>query len=257
MEIEEIKTNGMIHGRFQPFHVGHLQHLKKALKRVPNGQKLYVGITKPFLTDNGTSVGDDHRDNKDSNPYTFEQRKEMILESIRLDPEISERLEDIVVIPWPMNNDKELNLIIDAMFPNRTEVVQFMNIIPDDGWEYEKQAMLQNLGFKTVNLVDIKQPRITSATEVRGLRRTPSTGEWTKKVPEGTRQVLEGLDNGTLNIPTKYKCVVDFINDQLINPKEVASATLPRDPESQEITDEVGGTLDQVIDRTRGDAQVL
>lgn len=253
MEREVIETNGMIHGRFQPFHVGHLQHLKKALKRVPNGKKLYVGITKPFLTDNGTSVGDDHRDNKDSNPYTFEQRREMILESIRLDPEISERLEDIEVIPWPMNNDRELNLIIDTMFQNRNDVVQFMNIIPNDGWEYEKQKMLENLGFKTVNLVDIKQPRITSATEVRGLRKTPSTGDWTKKVPEGTKQVLEGLDNGTLNIPIKYKCVADFIKDQLINPKEVASATLPRDPESQGIADEVGGKLERVVNTARGD----
>ena len=35
---------GMIHGRFQPFHLGHLAYLRAAAKRA---ERLLVGITNP------------------------------------------------------------------------------------------------------------------------------------------------------------------------------------------------------------------
>lgn len=58
----------MIHGRFQPFTIGHMQHLKRVLRRTSDGTKVFVGITKPFPElDAGVSTGDDHRDNKSSN----------------------------------------------------------------------------------------------------------------------------------------------------------------------------------------------
>ena len=241
-----IQGDGMIHGRFQPFHNGHLQHAKRALKRVQKGNKLYIGITKPFLTDNGTSIGDDHRDNKDSNPYTFEERREMILKTIELDPEISDRLDDIVVIPWSMNNEQELNMLVDAFFPKR-DMIQFMNIIPGDGWEYEKEKILQGMGFKTVNLVKIEQPRITSATEVRTLKKAKDL-TWMKKVPEGTRKVIEKLQAGELEIPVEYNSVAEFLEKTIVKPKEIAVATLARTPEAQETEDEVAGTLNRVVE---------
>lgn len=241
-----IQGDGMIHGRFQPYHNGHVQHTKRALKRVPKGNKLYIGITKPFITDNGTSVGDDHRDNRDSNPYTFEQRREMILRSIELDPEITDRLDDIVVIPWSMNNENELNMLINAFFPER-DVTQFMNIIPGDGWEYEKEKILQELGFRTVNLVNKEKPRITSATEVRTLKKAKDA-TWEDKVPDGTRKIVQGLTTGNLVIPVEYNSVSEFLEKTIIKPKDVAVATLPRTPEAQETADEVARNLDRVVE---------
>ena len=37
-------TRGMIHGRFQPFHLGHLEYLKGAAER---SDEVFVGITNP------------------------------------------------------------------------------------------------------------------------------------------------------------------------------------------------------------------
>lgn len=214
-----IENDGMIHGRFQPFHNGHLEHLKRALARVPKGHKLYVGITKPFKSDNGLSTGDDHRDSDESNPYTFEQRRAMILKTIEMDPEVSDRLKDIIVIPWSMNNEHDLENIVNTFFPDRKSVTQFMNVIPGDGWEYKKQDILTSMGFKTVNLVDPKKGRITCATDVRGLMKSPNTfkthveykrsiGSWKDLIPSGTLEILDNLDT----IPSEYSSIDDFLN---------------------------------------------
>ena len=51
------KTNAvMIHGRFQPFTIGHMQLVKKAIEVTTPGTKILIGITKPDLeTDNQIS----------------------------------------------------------------------------------------------------------------------------------------------------------------------------------------------------------
>lgn len=209
----------MIHGRFQPFTIGHMQHLKRVLKRTSDGTKVFVGITKPFLElDAGVSTGDDHRDNKSSNPYTYEERKDMVLRSVAYDEETSHRLKDITVIPWPLNNLQELQKIIDEYMPDK-DVLQYMNIIPGDGWEYEKRETFESLGFKTLNIVDPIKPRITSATEVRTLK--SQKGNWQSKVPEGTREVLEE------------------INRFSFRPKDLANLMLPRTPDATEMAQEM------------------
>ena len=229
------EKNGMIHGRFQPFTIGHMEHLKKAINQIEKGNTIFVGITKPFITDNGKSKGDDHRDNKVSNPYTFEERKEMVLRSVEKDPEIQDRIDDICVIPWSMNNEEERNAIIEEYMPKK-DVIQFMNIIPNDGWEYEKKQILEDLGFKTKNLVDPFRPRKTSATEVRTLRKNKDQN-WTKKVPEGTKEVLEEINKGTLKLYSTNS-VREYL-ELLIKTKEIANISLPRNSHEQEIVDKV------------------
>ncbi len=238
--MEKITGNGMIHGRFQPFTIGHMQHLKRALSRLEKDSKLYVGITKPFVTDNGISEGDDHRDSKNSNPYTFEQRRAMILASIEMDPTIKDRLNNIIVIPWSMNNMEDLDKIIDFFMPDK-KVTQFMNIIPNDGWEYEKERLLQQRGFVTMNLVDIKKPRITSATEVRKRYKSKSDN-WMEIVPKGTQYILEELEKDPEVIEQQYGSIDEFLNKcEELTPLSIAKDVLARTPEEQTKVDEARG----------------
>lgn len=244
-----VENDGMIHGRFQTFHKGHFEeHFKRALSRVPRGHKLYVGITKPFVTDNGISVGDDHRDSASSNPYTFEQRREMILKSVEMDPEVADRAKDIIVIPWPFNNKEELDKVIKAFFPDKSKVTQFMNIIPGDGWEEEKQKLMEQFGFKTVNLVNATRPRLTCATDVRGIKGNPKIYKpqlkykknitWRDLVPKGTAYVIDRIDENPNYIPQTYTCVDDFLQAlPTLNSHAIASSTLARTPEEQENVD--------------------
>ena len=43
-------ARGMIHGRFQPFHLGHLEYLRGAAERC---DEVFVGITNPDPTGSG------------------------------------------------------------------------------------------------------------------------------------------------------------------------------------------------------------
>lgn len=255
MNIEKISGDGMIHGRFQPFTIGHMQHLKRAFSRVQRGNKLYIGITKPFSTDSGISEGDDHRDNKNSNPYTFEQRREMIYTSIEMDPIIQDRLDDVIIIPWSMNNTEDLDKIIDFFMPDKS-VVQFMNIIPNDGWEYEKQRLLQNRGFITVNLVNPSRPRITSATEVRKKYKSKSK-DWTDIVPEGTEHILRLLEENPEIIKQEYTSIDEFLNEckKLTTKESIANAVLPRTPYQQEKVDEASVKMQDLIEE-KGDNSI-
>lgn len=244
--MDKIIGNGMIHGRFQPFTIGHMQHLKRGLDRVLKGNKLYVGITKPFITDNGISEGDDHRDNKNSNPYTFEQRREMVLKSVEMEPNISDRIDDIIVIPWSMNNMEDLDKIINFFMPEKN-VTQFMNIIPNDGWEYEKQKVLQGKGFKTINLVDISKPRITSATEVRK-RYNNKSSNWTDIVPKGTQYILTEIEKNIEVIPQQYTSIDEYLSKcETLTPLSIAKDVLPRTPEEQQTVDETRKNIQDLL----------
>ena len=56
--------NGLLIGLFQPFHLGHLNALKFALSKV---DKLWVGL------------GSSNKPVQKNNPFTVEQRKEIII----------------------------------------------------------------------------------------------------------------------------------------------------------------------------------
>ena len=59
--------NGFLIGRFQPFHLGHLEAVNFALSNVV---QLYIGI------------GSSNKSNQLRNPFTSEERNEMIASSL-------------------------------------------------------------------------------------------------------------------------------------------------------------------------------
>ena len=88
---------GMIHGRFQPFHLGHVTYLRAALERC---QTLIVGITNPDPATIREEAEASHRHRDDANPYSFFQRQTMIRETL-LDEGVD--LRRVVFVPFPIN----------------------------------------------------------------------------------------------------------------------------------------------------------
>jgi len=90
--------NGLLIGRFQPFHLGHLDALRFALSKV---DQLWIGI------------GSSNKPLGKNNPFKANERKEMILSSI--DESISKRIQ-IFYIP-DMEDHKFWIDSIDSIVP--------------------------------------------------------------------------------------------------------------------------------------------
>ena len=80
-------ARGMIHGRFQPFHNGHLDYLKGAAARC---DEIFVGITNPDPERIKPETSDPLRHLPESNPYTYVERLLMVKAAAR-DAEILAR----------------------------------------------------------------------------------------------------------------------------------------------------------------------
>jgi nicotinamide-nucleotide adenylyltransferase len=151
--------NGLLIGRFQPFHIGHLSAVKFALSQVEN---LWIGI------------GSSDKSYEKRNPFTADERKEMILSS--LDPQSAKKIQ-VYYIPDTGDHDK-WTYHVDAIVP-KYEIV-FSN---DDF----TLSLYKKRGIKTIS-VPLLQRETVSGTNIREM--IAGDKDWSTLVPQGTRNTL-------------------------------------------------------------------
>jgi len=152
--------DGLLIGRFQPFHLGHLEALQFALSKV---DKLWVGL------------GSSNKPVEKNNPFTAEQRKEMILSSI--DDSMKEKI-SIYFIPDVDNHIRWIEKI-DTIVP------KFDIIFSNDDLTkhlYSKRN-IQVLSIPFLNRESL------SGTNIRDL--IVRDQKWDNLIPTGTRNFLE------------------------------------------------------------------
>src|SRR5439155_13073012 len=109
-------SRGRIHGRFQPFHNGHLEFLKGAGARVDH---VWVGITNPDPERIKPEASDPLRHLPESNPWTYWERLLMVREAAA---DVGIHVE---VIPFPVNEPE----LWPAYVP--PDVVQFIRLFSE------------------------------------------------------------------------------------------------------------------------------
>lgn len=174
--MSDLPRFGMIHGRFQPFHNGHLEYFHLAL---PRCETLIIGITNPDPWAIAEEETSSHRHRSDANPYTFVERQRMIRETL-LDEGID--MQRIMFIPFPVNLPERWVHYV----PEGT--VHYLRVFSP--WEQAKADRLAEHGYR----VEILQPGVAKeveATEVRECMR--SGGDWAALVPPGTARILGEL----------------------------------------------------------------
>jgi nicotinamide-nucleotide adenylyltransferase len=167
----------MIHGRFQPFHRGHLEYMRGASERC---DELWVGITNPDPARVRPEASDPARHLPESNPYTYDERLLMVKAAagdLGLDPE---RLH---VIPFPVNEPE----LWSAYVP--TGIVQFLRLFSE--WGGEKLDRMREAGYEVV-ILDEGSEKELSGSEVRETLRAGE--DWEALVPPGVARVLRQLD---------------------------------------------------------------
>jgi len=152
--------DGLLIGRFQPFHLGHLEALQFALSKVDN---LWVGL------------GSSNVPVEKNNPFSAEQRKEMILSSI--DDSMKKKI-TIYFIPDLDNHIKWIEKI-DTIVP------KFEIIFSND--ELTKH-LYSKRSIKVESIPFVNRDKL-SGTKIREL--IISDQKWDDLVPEGTKNFLE------------------------------------------------------------------
>lgn len=166
-------SSGMIHGRFQPFHNGHLEYLRGAAER---SDEVFVGITNPDPQRIKEEVTDPLRHLPESNPFTYVERLLMI-EAVAKDEGILAH-----VIPFPVNEPELWNAYVPA------RVTQYLRLFSE--WGGTKLERMREAGYEVVILDEGAEKQI-SGTDVRDALR--SGGEWEALVPAGVVRVIRSL----------------------------------------------------------------
>ena len=167
---------GMIHGRFQPFHNGHLEYLCGAAAR---SDEVWIGITNPDPARIKTEPSDPLRHLPESNPYSYAERLLMVKAAAAdaaLDPSC------VHVIPFPVNEPQ----LWPAYVP--PGVTQYLRLFSD--WGGTKLERLRAAGYEVVILDEGAEKQISGSDVRKAIR---EGAEWESLVPPGVAAVMRDL----------------------------------------------------------------
>ena len=155
--------NGLLIGRFQPFHLGHLEALRFALSKV---EKLWIGL------------GSSNKPIQKNNPFSAKERKEMILSSI--DDSMRNKIE-VYFIP-DFEDHKKWIENIDTIVP------KFDIVFTND----EMTKHLYSKQQTKVDVIPFTKRDTLSGTNIRDLILCDQP--WEELVPDGTRNFLNEIN---------------------------------------------------------------
>jgi cytidyltransferase-like protein len=167
----------MVHGRFQPFHNGHLEYLRGAADR---SDEVFVGITNPDPARIKPEPSDPVRHLPESNPFSYVERLLMVkgaAADLGLDPL------RVHVIPFPVNEPELWAAYVPA------GVTQYLRLFSE--WGGTKLERLRAAGYEVV-ILDEGADKEISGAEVRAALR--DGGDWRALVPPGVARVIESLE---------------------------------------------------------------
>ena len=155
--------NGLLIGRFQPFHLGHLDAVLFGLARADS-----LSIC----------IGSSNKYNEKKNPFSAAERREMILSSI--EPSIVNRIK-IFNIP-DVDNHEKWTFEIDQIVP------KYDIVFTND--EFTK-TLFEKRQINVIQVV-LKDREKFSGTNIRQL--ILDDKNWQDLVPQGTRNMLDKIN---------------------------------------------------------------
>jgi nicotinamide-nucleotide adenylyltransferase len=155
--------DGLLIGRFQPFHLGHLDAVLFGLARTEN---LFI------------CIGSSNKSNERKNPFSAEERREMILTSI--EPSIADRIK-IFDVP-DVGDHEKWTFEIDKTVP------KYDVVFTND--EFTK-TLFEKRKISVISVI-LKDREKFSGTNIRNL--IPEDKNWRDLVPQGTRNVLDNIN---------------------------------------------------------------
>ncbi len=169
---------GVVHGRFQVFHLDHLKYILAAKERC---RHLIVGITNPDPTLTRLDPADPYRSSPEANPLTYFERY-MVVSRVLLAEGFEQG--NFSVVPFPVNFPDlyRYYLPLDATF--------YLTIYDD--WGRRKFELFKSLGLKIELLWEKPlQQKGISASDVR--KRIMAGKTWEDMVPAAAADAMNSL----------------------------------------------------------------
>jgi nicotinamide mononucleotide adenylyltransferase len=167
---------GSVHGRFQPFHNGHLDYVLQAFDRA---DFIWVGLTQVYRPKSAPS-SKASREGATSNPLTFRDRWDLVDAALASAGVDRDRFR---ITPFPIETPERLQEFIPP------HCLCFTTRVNE--WNDVKVDRLNTNGFPT-EILSLSVPdymRVTSGTEIRRLIRA-SDPSWARFVPPPVAELL-------------------------------------------------------------------
>ena len=175
---------GAVCGRFQIFHLEHLQYVLAAKEKC---EHLIVGITSPDSSVSPAEAADANRGTAEANPCTYYERMKMV-EGVLLEAGIPRS--DFDIVPFPIGRPELIRFYI----PDNTPI--YVTIL--DAWGRCKTDRLREFGYPVEVLWDDRPKGISSSM----IRRCITGGaDWGQYVPKATYDfvISHGIDQRIKN----------------------------------------------------------
>lgn len=170
--IQQNDNYALIVGRFQPFHIGHLNYASEVLNICNN---LIVAITNPDPSKTKEEIEDNHRHRDDANPFTYYERMLMVRESLS---DLVPKPASLSIVPFPIHHADLWQYYIPDQVTVHLRVIDF--------WDEKKVRRFLELGYS------VREHRYSSklatGSEVR--RMIFENGNWEMLVPAGTAKII-------------------------------------------------------------------
>jgi cytidyltransferase-like protein len=144
-----------VHGRFQPPHLEHLEYIVAALSLA---EHVIVGITQPEIVALTACPEDPHRADQSANPFTYDERCEMISEMLVSDGFARDRFS---FARFPIEQPDLVTAALPISVPCITTI--------RDKWNLVKIERLRSLGYDVHVLWDRSDVFGIQGTRVREL----------------------------------------------------------------------------------------
>jgi nicotinamide-nucleotide adenylyltransferase len=169
---------GVVHGRFQIFHLDHLKYVLAARQRCGH---LVVGITNPDPTLTKIDAADLYRSSPEANPLTYFERYS-IIRAVLLEVGLDHA--EFSIVPFPINFPDLYRFYVPL------NAVFYLTVYDD--WGKRKLELLQSLGLQVEVLwVKSSEQKGISAKEVR--RRMAGGEAWEHLVPPAAASAIKRM----------------------------------------------------------------
>jgi len=187
---------GVVHGRFQPLHQGHMEYILKGKQKC---DILIIGLANPDPLRTKYDPTNPVRSTISANPFTYYDRYIMVRNTLI---EVGIEINEFHIAPFPINFPEHLKYYVPP------EAVYYITIY--DAWGIKKKKVLESLGYRvevlwTRNVSD----RFTTGEEIR--KKILNNEEWKHLVPNAVYLYItqHKLDEKLKTVESTKHCLKD------------------------------------------------